>query len=389
MPAASVVQFPPVAVPHAARPRLVATTHSWKEWNKVQSVWSEIYQAAHWRSLFLDSNWVGAWLEVYGPILHPTILMFHFGPQPVGGCVLVHRFSQHFGLPLRRAYLNTSGEDSADSACVEFTAVLSVRGAESEVIRALLDHLSQSAWDELQLPGCMEGFCDLFAQNLDMQWNKKAVTSPFVDLAGLRAKSVSYDSALTSNTRQQIRRSIKLYEANGPLHLDLANSVDEALSFFDNLSLLHQQSWTARGQAGSFSSRPFVAFHRNLISRSFPEGAHLLRISAGQQPIGYLYNLVEPSAVYFYQSGLSYDTDNRLKPGLVSHFLAVQHYLQQGYGYYHFMAGEEKYKRSLGPELTYIESLTVERRSFKMAAVRLARKARAWTRQVRETRGNS
>jgi len=65
--------------------------------------------------------------------------------------------------------------------------------------------------------------------------------------------------------------------------------------------------------------------------------------------------------VTFYQSGLRYEDDNRLKPGLIAHSLAIQHYLDGKASEYDFLAGERgrvQYKQSLGSckrQLMWIE----------------------------------
>jgi hypothetical protein len=52
--------------------------------------------------------------------------------------------------------------------------------------------------------------------------------------------------------------------------------------------------------------------------------------------------------VFCYQSGLHYSSDNRLKPGFLTHYLAIRHCLEQtALQEYDFLAGDSQYKRSL------------------------------------------
>ncbi|MBV8573907.1 MAG: GNAT family N-acetyltransferase, partial [Acetobacteraceae bacterium] len=47
----------------------------------------------------------------------------------------------------------------------------------------------------------------------------------------------------------------------------------------------------------------------------------------------------------------------KLKPGLVSHYLCIEHHLQRGGHTYDFMAGDARYKASLGepgPEMLHL-----------------------------------
>jgi CelD/BcsL family acetyltransferase involved in cellulose biosynthesis len=74
----------------------------------------------------------------------------------------------------------------------------------------------------------------------------------------------------------------------------------------------------------------------------------LLRTRAGDGKIvGHLYNFVYRGRVYCYQSGFARFADNRMKPGLVSHHLAIVMSRAGGLRYYDFLAGDSRYKRSL------------------------------------------
>ena len=65
----------------------------------------------------------------------------------------------------------------------------------------------------------------------------------------------------------------------------------------------------------------------------------LLRVRAGDTTVGCLYNFVSRGDVSFYQSGLAYETDGKLKPGLVCHALAIDHAARAGHRWYDFLAG--------------------------------------------------
>ena len=81
-----------------------------------------------------------------------------------------------------------------------------------------------------------------------------------------------------------------------------------------------------------------------------------MRVRAGSEDVGYLYNFVHEGRVLSYQSGFRYEDDARLKPGLVSHALCVEGHLGGDAAVYDFLAGDARYKASLGapgPEMVY------------------------------------
>jgi CelD/BcsL family acetyltransferase involved in cellulose biosynthesis len=67
--------------------------------------------------------------------------------------------------------------------------------------------------------------------------------------------------------------------------------------------------------------------------------------------LGYLYNFQYGERVYSYQSGFSYSDDNRHRPGLLAHALAIEQARQRGMRVYDFLAGDAPYKARLGRQL--------------------------------------
>jgi CelD/BcsL family acetyltransferase involved in cellulose biosynthesis len=170
-----------------------------------------------------------------------------------------------------------------------------------------------------------------------------------VDLARVRAAG-DYLSLLSANARAQIRRALRLFEARAPITLETASSVAEASAIFDELVTLHRRNWQWRGKEGAFT--PFVrAFHERLIRRRFDAGEiQLLRVRSGPATIGSLYNFVFDGVIYFYQSGIAWQADAKLKPGLVCHAEAVAHNASLGHQRYDFLGGESRYKKTLATD---------------------------------------
>jgi hypothetical protein len=60
-----------------------------------------------------------------------------------------------------------------------------------------------------------------------------------------------------------------------------------------------------------------------------------------------VYNFVHDGRVLNYQSGFLYESDGRLKPGLVSHVLAIEDSIARGERGYDFLAGGAGHKSRL------------------------------------------
>jgi CelD/BcsL family acetyltransferase involved in cellulose biosynthesis len=142
---------------------------------------------------------------------------------------------------------------------------------------------------------------------------------------------------------------MRCFERMGPLRFERAGTLEEAHAWLDALAELHGRSWRRRGQPGAFAAAFSRRFHHALIERALPRGElDLLRLSAGEVVLGYLYNFRLGGRIYAYQSGLNHDCAGRHgKPGLSCHAMAVEQALAAGDATYDFLAGAARYKLSL------------------------------------------
>jgi CelD/BcsL family acetyltransferase involved in cellulose biosynthesis len=356
--------------------RVESHTHaSWPRWS---GVWAELAALSPQASFFVGPSWVETWLEVFGAQLRPRILVVRGGGGEVTGiCLVVFRTERRGPFPVRRVYLNTAGEDEADDTCLEYNGLLCRPGHEAAVVTALGAWLAGETWDELV---CNAMTTAIAPQPLEgCIVTQSEGTSHHVDLTAFAPTLDGFLGAISRNSREQIRRSLRLYrEKSGEIAVRAATTVAEAHALLAELAALHQASWQARGQPGVFSSPRFVAFHRALIARTLPAGGcQLLRIAAGSDTIGVLYDFVHAGKVYFYQSGLQpTGQDNRLKPGLVAHASAIAHAAAAGLREYDFLVGDSQYKKSLSTGSRRLTWQIFQRRGIKLAAISLLRRVR-------------
>lgn len=354
---------------------LATTVYRWHSWAAIAPSWGTL-AAESGASLFVGVAWVESWLEVFGEQLNPNILVFRDGREVVGACILVPRLAWRKFLPMRRWHLNCAGEDEVDDTAVEYNRLLSLPGRERDVADALVSWLGRSRWDEVLLDG-VETPPFAIAGTLET-----VATRPcyFIDLEALRSSGVGYDSVLSSNTRQQIKRSVRLYEdQHGRLSLSRPQSVADAEAFLDELAALHQHAWTGRGKPGVFASHRFLRFHARLLGRLFDSGqVELIKVSAGTTTIGVLYSFLLDGHLCFYQSGFAYQSDNRAKPGLMTHYLAVVHYLAErpDVRQYDFLAGDSQYKRSLAKDQRRLQWIVMQRSTLRVRLFHALRERR-------------
>ncbi len=355
--------------------------------DQLPSWWEPLYDASANRSIFLSGSWLQSWLAVYGAGLRGIWARWEHEGATVGGCLVLSQVVWKSFVPLRSLFLNATAETVERAPLAEFNDILHLSGFEEAIAADFARLLREERWSRLLIHGHEDGgvmrhLVPMFPRTLVEQEVKPA---PFVDLAGMHQES--FEATLTRNTRGQIRRSQKLYERrSGAMTIDVASSVEKALEYLDQLVRLSNFRWRSKGVRGSLENPVAQGFHRRLIASLWPRNAvDLVRVRAGDAIVGYFYNFIDRGKVYFFQSGLAYENDARLKPGLVSHALAIEHYKRRGLREYDFLASDARYKRSLAKQhrdlywtvlyrdLPWIRFLLLARR-LKQAAVSLFRR---------------
>jgi CelD/BcsL family acetyltransferase involved in cellulose biosynthesis len=341
--------------------------------------------AADWRDLearaevtfFLSWDWIGPWLEAAGGA--PVAARVGERGRLVGLALFhVVRGRRHGFLPVRLAVLNETGDKQKDIAYMEYNGALSEKGAVAAVLNAIIAALGSGAdapvFDAIRLGGLPESLARaLDPAGLTMQPVTSEPTAQ-VDLDALRAGGGDYLASLSSNARQQIRRSLRLYEARGPVRLEAASSLDEAQAYFGSMQALHQVSWAARGMPGAFAAPFLEKFQRRVIDQAFATGrVELLRLTAGDDVLGYFYNFLHDGWVGAYMSGIAYETDNKLKPGLAGYVLMVERHLALGNRVVDFLAGKDAYKTRLGQPGEAMVWLKLEKPLLRFAVSRALR----------------
>jgi CelD/BcsL family acetyltransferase involved in cellulose biosynthesis len=257
---------------------------------------------------------------------------------------LFNRVRRRVGPP--KLFLAENGTAELDCPYVEQNGILTEAGSEADLTALCLRSLA--AAHDVVLSGvgapivaaARQAACVVIIRDQE---------SPFIDLATIRRAGGDYLAGRSSNTRQQVRRSDRFYERGGSIKLERAGSVKTAHRMLDRMAELHQAVWEARSKRGSFSAPFFHRFHRTLIDIGIPRGEiALLQVSAGDKTIGFLYNFVWRGRMLAYQSGFAYSSSQgQAKPGVTCHHAAIELALDLGLEVYDFLAGDDRYKRSL------------------------------------------
>jgi Acetyltransferase (GNAT) domain len=350
---------------------------------------------AQWRALegraditsYLSWDWIGAWIDEAG--LPDWALVGRAGSEIV--CLgLLRRTAErrHGFVASRTLHLHATGCEDQDIIFMEHNGFLTDRRfgpLDSDAIGFLRTRQREiGRFDEISLGGFTEDRFEAVRKAGVRTHVHSLKNTAIVDLAALRDSGGDYLATLSANTRQQIRRAVRLYETRGPLVLEPAGSVAEALTWFEEMGVLHEAAWRARGESGGAWRFPFLlAFHRRVIAQSFPQGVEIVRISCGGEAIGFIHCLVRGGWIGSYLSGFAFEADNKVKPGLVCFYLYVQHRLKIGGDVLDFLAGDHRYKTSLGTAGQRMYWFRVQERRPQFLVEHALRRVKGWIERVR------
>lgn len=305
-------------------------------------------------SFFQTWDWIGSIVDVLSDGPRPTVWRIRHGSTLVGVGLVWHGTRQRRGiLRSRTLHLHETGVAEIDRVTVEHNDLVVAHGYHQAVVEAVLrGWAGRSDADELLVSGLR---CDAFevwqqAATDAGLWARTRWAHPYysVDLEAIRTAGHAYIDAVGSNTRYHYRRAVKAYAQRGLVTLDHAGSLPQALEWLDALAALHQAQWAARGEPGAFGTPFQRRFHAVVVERGWGRGTvDLCRARAGDRVLGYLYNFRRNGTIWNYQSGHVSESDAKLKPGLVTHCLAVEDALLSGCGVYDLMVGGSHFKPSL------------------------------------------
>ena len=319
--------------------------------NKIKQDWQQLEEFC--TNIFLTWIWIGPWLTSVHKKTTIYSISFHSKNGGLVGMAFLTKdtIKRRVFFTIKTISLNETNNRNTQYI-IEHNDILCNQSFKKEIYAAFFELLKKWPYrfDELQLHALnnhnKKNIKSLCVKNNFNYLCEKTSTAYYVDLSIFNKNPDNYTASLSKNKREQIRRSIKYLKQFGDMNLSIAESTEQALSFFDSLGKLHQQYWVAKGQPGSFSNKNWRDFHTEIIRNNLMN-TQLIRLSFGSHIVGYLYNLIDSHTSYSIQSGFNYGSDNNNRPGLILHYYAICYAISNNKREYDFLAGDAQYKRSL------------------------------------------
>ncbi len=341
---------------------------------EVEAAWRSLESVAR-HSFFLSWPWIRTWLTCLPADVRPQLMLISEGGLTIAAALMVRRtLRRRKVLPTRTWALNSTGDPSLDQIFIEYNGLLARTDSSARAWKTWADCFIRDHrdWDELQLRGVAPSVLGAWNHPTTQLREEMLLVARYVDLDEVRSRGSAFLESMGKKKRARIRYTKRTYEKYGQILLEVAQTKQQALHFFAELKVLHQQRWTARKGRGAFDYPFFEHFHLQLIEGHFDDGViQLLRVRAGDRIVGVLYNFVHDNAVVVYQTGFNYklmESANRESPGLLTHVMAVDYNLAQGHNRYDLLAGDSEYKRALSEKSEQLWWGRVQRRRLKFRA---------------------
>jgi CelD/BcsL family acetyltransferase involved in cellulose biosynthesis len=349
----------------------ISQTYHYRE---LENSWLEV-QKNQDLPFFLTWSWISCWIKTYQPEIVVVSAKWDNKVVAIGlfTCSVENR---HGFISSRQYRLHQMGDALLDQVWMEYNDFITVSGHRVPAVNACILGLQESdlEWDEIVFSMMTDSRAKDIRKNISnthILMNNSCYCS---DLDSIRRDKKDYLSVLNPNTRYQIRRSIRLYQQlHGEIKYTFARNVGEALTLFHEAGRYHLLRWDDSG----FKNEQFILFHENLIRSSLDDNAvNLMKITAGDTTIAILYFHLVAGDVYFYLQGINYESDEKLKPGLVAHALATQYYLDKGMRKYDYMGGYSQYKCQLSDPAESLVTLCVQKPSLSFSVENTGRKVK-------------
>lgn len=334
--------------------------------------------ATRWRALeartsdmsfFLGWTWMGAWLGSSGAA--PTLLSVQDAEGQDVAMALIGTAQQRrrFG-GLATAWLNQAGTMEMDRPFIEYNGLLVADDAPAGTWQMMVDALfTQNDWKALYLSGVEPESPLVTAGKVRRRILRDRSPAYFVDLHAIRQADGEYLFLLSSNTRSQIRRSIKEHGEPEAQAAQLPSQVDDWLGDMERLN-------RGRHQDNAWDHPGFRRFIRAVALAGLATGeVEVLRITTGDALAGYLVNFLYRGRAMNYQSAFVEAASNKSKPGLMCHMAAAERYAcRADLEIYSLLAGKDRYKQSLSTGSETLEWWVLERACLPLEAEALARR---------------
>jgi len=329
---------------------------------RARAVWVRCHEADPDASAFMSWEWMGNWIKHFSGKRELQLAFVEDSDgNPIAMIPTMRESVMLAGITFSNK-IQLLGSDSL--ACAEHLGFLQKSGQDGSSIDELLSFL----WEQYRGKGYLVfpemDTASRDAERMDVWSRKKGVKIRKKSAGGGWQTSLpdSWDgflSGLSSNFRQQIRRSIRKIENSPSLSLQRVTGSDAVTAAAEKLIELNLQRMSSKGVNSCFNNEQMRSFFVDMSVDMVAAGrAWMDLICSGDTIVATSFHLVDGGTVSYYQGGFD-ERFAKLRPMVVLFAKAIQRAIDSKVGLYDFLGGNEPYKQRWGAMLNPYLTLSV------------------------------
>jgi CelD/BcsL family acetyltransferase involved in cellulose biosynthesis len=337
---------------------------------KAMQDWRELEARVASDSISCGWEWTTGWIRHFGgEVPHQIVVARELGIVR-GMCLLTYPEESIGPFAVRTVHLGTAGEKDRDSLCIEYNRLLVEELYRKPMAFSLLKYLREDpSWDVLRFEGLAQEEAQVLIE-AEPDFKLTMKESPYCDLLPSDEPLLA---RLGNSTRSNLKRKLKQW---GEIKVEWAEEPGRADEIYEQLIRLHQARWEAEGMPGSFSSRHFREFHREMIQTLLGvKRVSLVRVSAEEGVIGCVLSYIERGTLLFYQMGANQELAKG-SPGMIAIYSTMEEAARRGYQRFDFLAGEGEHKRRLSTGANQLVWADYQRSNLKMSTIENLKQAK-------------
>lgn len=344
---------------------------------RLKENWDAVYERDPDSHFFISSEWLADWLV----------------DDKAGWFILAAKrdekdadYVAFFPLRLRskvrknQSFYNEIG--MAGRGLSDYTGLVTLPEIEDEAVVAFANYLKRRNWTYINLEYMRASehrkslFLDQFAsrrfdqRHIPSVNRRDNIDNDICPYIALPETFDDYLATVSTNTRQKIRRFLRMVENSDEYRITLANA-DTIAEDAKNMLEFWRMKWGARkgDRLRSILRTNFV-----MLKRAFASDCLFMpTLWQGDRPLGSLGIFVDhhKKAMLFFIAGRDETFNGPPAPGLVLHGWSIRYAIENGFKTYDFLRGNEPYKYSFAQKEGVVKKIVIGTRNRKNLGNRL------------------
>lgn len=353
-----------------------------EEFASLSAEWNHFLRQTASDGLFLTWDWLYAWAKHYLGRNQLWILMGYRKEGSLSGIAPFYIRRSRVGgfFPVRE--VRFLGTEEVCSSYLDFIVLEKEKKAFLQDLFHYLYREARDAWDLLTLPEipAESTTIDLLSHLIEEKGKVVEVAGmtacPTIHLTG---RLGDFLAGISGNERYNLQRKKKKLEQAGEIGYDRILSRSLIEKEMDAFIRLHEIRWKQKGIGGSFKSKRFTAFHREIAALLGDQGSVRLDfLSLNGEKVAGIYGYVYQGRYSFYLPGFNPEVLPQASPGILLLLHCIEKSIEEGCYQVDLLRGLTDYKMAWANDLRRALTLRHYNRHLAAALVKLLDGGKQW-----------